>query len=196
MTLISPLVEKPIAELAAFSQELAAACRHCDLDSEKASQVMSDAVVAECVKCNIHVRGDELLLIATATSDPSVHAKIKRMNLGYCARDGCESLTYLLRFNQTAGLDWEKFQEHMEAARNKRLQFFAAEAAAKRVMQQKAKQWYLRRLAIMVGVILILLVIRQWYTGGRIPLLREPEKFRVTPATEPPDHTEEQEVAS
>jgi len=29
----------------------------------------------------------------------------------------------------------------------------------------------------------VLYMIRQWYTGGTIPILREPEKFRTDPAS-------------
>jgi hypothetical protein len=35
------------------------------------------------------------------------------------------------------------------------------------------------RLTLGLGILLTLLVIRQLYYGGTIPLLREPEKFKV-----------------
>jgi hypothetical protein len=34
---------------------------------------------------------------------------------------------------------------------------------------------------IVVCIVMVLLLLRQCYLGGRIPLLREPEHFRVDP---------------
>ena len=36
-----------------------------------------------------------------------------------------------------------------------------------------------RQVWVAMAALLLLLVIRQYYVGGRIPLLREPEKFHV-----------------
>ena len=48
-------------------------------------------------------------------------------------------------------------------------------------------QLFIATLLIICGLTgALLLIIRQWYLGGRIPILREPEKFRVTPS--PAEH--------
>ena len=38
---------------------------------------------------------------------------------------------------------------------------------------------YWTRAAVMLGMILLLWLAREWYLGGRIPFLREPEKFKI-----------------
>jgi hypothetical protein len=91
---------------------------------------------------------------------------------------------YQLHFGRVPDLDWEVIQEQMAAAENHRLALVAAEAAAKRAAQRKFNWRFIARVAIALGVLLLLLMIRQWYLGGRIPILREPEKFRVAPAPE------------
>jgi hypothetical protein len=37
---------------------------------------------------------------------------------------------------------------------------------------------------ITLAALVVVLVMRQWYVGGRIPLLREPEHFKVDVAPE------------
>ena len=176
--------EETLEALANFSADLAEACRRCDPTGTKVTETVSAALSAECPRCGIRVSGAELLAISASADDPSAHAKIKRMRLGYCARDGCESLVYQLHFGRVPDLDWEVIQEQMAAAENHRLALVAAEAAAKRAAQRKFNWRFIARVAIALGVLLLLLMIRQWYLGGRIPILREPEKFRVAPAPE------------
>jgi hypothetical protein len=40
-----------------------------------------------------------------------------------------------------------------------------------------------RRAGIALAALVVVLLVRQWHAGGRIPLIREPEHFRV--ATDP-----------
>jgi hypothetical protein len=51
-----------------------------------------------------------------------------------------------------------------------------------------------RRIAVVAGAIVMLFVGHQYYYGGRIPLIREPEHFRVdpTPAAKTPQIPEYQ----
>jgi len=176
-----PVREEKIEALADFSADLAEACRRCHSTNTKVTDAVGAALSAECPKCGIHVSGAELLATSTSADDPSAHAKIKRMRLGFCARDGCEALVYRLHFGQAPELDWKTVLGQMEGARNRRLELAAAEAAAKRAALRAAKQRSLVRVAIALGILLLLLILRQWYVGGRIPILREPEKFYVTP---------------
>jgi len=178
--------EEKLEALADFVADLAEACRRCDSTDLKVFDKVSEALSAECPRCGIRVSGAELLAISTSAEDPSVHPKVKRMRLGYCARDGCESLMYRLQFGHVPNLDWNAVLSQMEAAKNHRVTLAAAEAAAKRADKRKFAWRPLVRVAIALGIMLFLLIIRQWYVGGRIPILREPENFRVDPA--PSEH--------
>jgi len=91
---------------------------------------------------------------------------------------------YRLHFGQVPELDWKMVLGQMEGAESHRLELAAAEAAAKCAAIRRDKQRTIIRFAIALGILLLVLILRQWYVGGRIPLLREPEKFRVAPLPE------------
>jgi len=176
--------EETLAALANFSADLAEACQRSHPTSTKVTDAVGAALSAECPKCGIRVTGAEMLAIPTSAEDASVHPKIKRLRLGYCARDGCESSVYRLHFGSHPDLDWTVIHAQMDAASNHRLELATTEAAAKRAAILRDKQRTIVRFAIALGILLLLLIIRQWYVGGRIPILREPEKFRVAPFPE------------
>ena len=148
----------------------------------KASATVRAAFSAECVKCGSRVTGEELLRSADTSEPVEVNENIERMRLGQCIRQGCDAARYRLIFQRIPGLDWRTIFERME-------EVTAAKKEAART-QSKLGRWLSARWRVAAGVALILLVllIRQWYLGGRIPLIREPEKFRVDPL--PPSQTE------
>jgi hypothetical protein len=173
--------EERIQALEQFSRALSAACRRCGPSEAKTAEAVRAALSAECMKCGIHVSGGELLAISETAEAKEPSAKVKRMRLGYCARDGCESFTYRLFFRSHPGADWPTITAQLEAVGQNCTELSAAQAAAKRAAARKARWRTLGRIGIALAIIGLLLVIRQWYVGGRIPLLREPEKFRVDP---------------
>jgi len=173
--------EEPLQTLAQFAGTLAEVSRACERQQAGTAAAIRASLLAECTKCGIHVSGDELLAIAESPDTPAPSDKVKRMRLGYCARDGCESFTYRLSFRNHPGLDWRAVFAQMETVRQNRGELTAAEAAAGRVAARKRLWRSLKRVAIALAIIGLLLGMRQWYVGGRIPLIREPEKFRVDP---------------
>ena len=58
----------------------------------------------------------------------------------------------------------------------------AEQAAASAAGRRAARLGVARRVGLALVIVVLLLLFRQWYFGGRIPLIREPEKFRVDPA--------------
>jgi hypothetical protein len=135
-------------------------------------------VSAECAGCGIWISGDELRALARPPQAELATAKIGRMRLGYCARSGCACADYLLRFWQQEGIDWsailvlaEDFEgEAVRAAKTPRTDWraFARGLAP-----------YAVRFAGASACILMLLLARQLYQGGRIPFIREPENFQL-----------------
>ncbi len=180
--------EEQIQALAEFSSALAEACRDGIAGDGKKREAVRAALSAECTRCGIRVSGDELLAIAESADAPEQNPKIKRMRLGYCAREGCESFTYRLFFHNQPGLSWPAVFVQMEAATHSQTELAAAEALARQAAARKARWQTVKRVGIALAVVALLIVIRQWYIGGRILLIREPEKFRVDPL--PPGQTE------
>jgi len=175
-----PVREVKIEALTDFSRDFAEICRRCDPDGGKTAEALTGALTAECTTCQIRVSGAELLAIA-ASDDANASPKIKRIRLGYCARETCESLAYRIHFGDLPGFALQAMYALAETANTHRHELVAAEAAAKSARKRQSHRRYLAKVALALGAVLILIIIRQWYVGGRIRLIREPEKFRVTP---------------
>jgi hypothetical protein len=78
--------------------------------------LLNHAVRAECVLCEMGVSGLDLIRTEWIT-DPSSDSgrKLERLRLGYCARYGCSSRYYVLRFARTPGVDWPHCWEQAAA---------------------------------------------------------------------------------
>jgi hypothetical protein len=141
--------------------------------------------------CNIEVSGAELLALSQPPSAEHSTAKIGRLRLGDCARKGCDSLFYSISFAPVDGLDWPAvlestadIQEHPGERRRRRATLISD-------VLQLARRHLVPRAAIALVFILAIVMLRQWYIGGRIFLIREPQKFYFAPGPEIPASTEE-----
>jgi hypothetical protein len=184
-----PAREEKVEALRDFSRDLAEICRRCDPNGGQTAQALSAALTVECVKCGIRVSGAELLAISAAADEANTSPKVKRMRLGYCARDTCEGLAYRIHFSDLPGFAWQAVYGLAETANCSRRELAAAEAAAALAQKRQVRRRYLMRVAVALGALVLLFVLRQWYTGGRIPIVREPEKFHVAPLTD--EHKED-----
>src|SRR5687767_12138410 len=79
-----------IKDLADFGQSLAATVAR-QPEPDRLRAAIDQALSAECVQCAIRLSGSEVLKFAEETSDD---ARVERLRVGYCARNGCESLFY------------------------------------------------------------------------------------------------------
>lgn len=72
-------------------------------------------VDAVCAGCGIRVTGAELMAVALGVGDgASGSEKLRRLGLGYCARNGCGSDFYRVRLRQGEGADWEALWGRVE----------------------------------------------------------------------------------
>ena len=150
---------------------------------EKARDLLTQHASAECLACGIKVKGEELLLLGPQSAAMDVSSKIARLRQGYCARQTCETYFYRVLLANLPDLDWAQLLAEAENS--------VAEQTAAPDVEQLAKKRLARkqlgiRLAVAAGILLVLLLAKQLYQGGRIPLLREPEKFEVD-RSPPPD---------
>jgi len=171
--------EEQIKELIDFSGDLAAAVRHQKNGKQESTITVDDLLFAECTVCNLRVPGDELFKVGEPPDSSEASAPVKRLRLGYCAHVGCESYIYRISFRDGAGVDWTMAFQHIKELSDARKQAMAGGAEVERRKVAVNRRKYAGRLLLGAGIILILLAIRQWYLGGRIPFLREPEKFHV-----------------
>lgn len=171
--------QEQIKGLVDFTSDLAAAVRHQNNGEQKPDVTMSELVSAECAVCNLRVSGAELLKVGEPAESPEVSSAVKRLRLGYCAHPGCESHFYRISFFNRAGVDWQAVFAHMAVLAEARKMATVVGSVEKQRELQAFRRKLAGRILLGVGVIVILLMIRQWYYGGTIPLIREPEKFRV-----------------
>ena len=176
--------EEPIERLERIVFALSEACRQYGPAQEKVRAAVAAALAAECVDCGQSVTGDELVALSQLPSGMETSSRIKWLRLGCCARNGCDSRTYVLKFLKHPQLDWPELFLKMETAIGDTGEASELEPELEPEPEDTAKvvrqRWYLR-ISLAIGIVVLLYLVHQWYYGGRIPLLREPEHFRVTP---------------
>lgn len=183
--------QEELRKLQAFCRALAEALRRGGLGPENVVAAWRAGVAAECPRCGISVSGDELFALSQPPAAEHGSAKIGRLRLGDCARSGCDSYHYQFTFKVHGQLDWSALVLQAEAIQQEQDHPAGSDAPQRLVGSSLASLLWAsrraRRLWVALAAVLLLLLIRQWYLGGRIPLIREPEHFRVDPA--PPDET-------
>ena len=167
--------EEQLLQLARFCQNLVEALRRAGIGPDKSLELLRACLIGECVKCGHRVSGEDLFALAQAADAGDLSAAVRRLRLGDCARPGCESYVYRLSFQRHPDADWFALLSQVEHIKEEQA---VTSAARKRAARLRA----VRRVGFALVIVVLLLMLRQWYIGGRIPFIREPEKFRVDPA--------------
>ena len=143
-----------------------------------------DAVVeahlcARCVVCGAAVSGSDLaeVLLAPETAEPVATGRLARLHLGYCVGSGCKARYFEFSFAPHPAIDWTQIPALSQSGSEPRVR----RASSIGLMARAAWQILMRQLTWRVGagvaVLLALWFLRQWTTGGSIPLIREPRTF-------------------
>lgn len=178
--------QEEIRKLQPFCRALAEALSRRGLGPENALAAWRAGVAAECARCGSSVSGDELFALSQPPAAEQASARIGRLRLGDCARSGCDSYHYQLTFKMQGQVDWAGLLLQVETIQQEQEHPAGSDAAQRLVGSSLARLLWTsgraRRLWLALAAVLLLMLIRQWYLGGRIPLIREPEHFRVDPA--------------
>ena len=171
----------PLPKLEAFCQNLGKALHRAGVPSDIAGEIWRTGLDARCVECDIRIYGEELLTLSEPVANNPANTKRGRLHLGDCARQGCNAYSYRLTFYPCLNLNWPELLAAANTPENSAPEESRAETKAMagawtHLLRLRA----IRATAITVAAITLLLVFRQWYNGGRIPLLREPRKFTVS----------------
>jgi len=139
---------------------------------------------ATCVQCGIQLDSADLAHLAgPELSETPLPPKIDRVLKGYCARSECPSYYCRVEVAPESGIDWNQLQKAISGPVEELDEETSAEA---RLAVQAQRTFLLRwmgKLAAAAAILMLLLMIRQWYIGGTIPLLREPESFTIDPTS-------------
>ncbi len=181
---ITPMeCEEPLARLERFCQGLDHALGRAGLSAEEVMRVFYAATMAECPRCGIKVFGEELYAVSQRPSPERASAKIGRLRLGYCARQGCESDHYRLEFLEHPSVNWHQVLAQANGLQAK-VDRPKQSGASIRLVAALLRPRLRARVCVVLATALVLLFARHWYRGGSIPLIRAPEDFRVDPLPE------------
>lgn len=144
---------------------------------EKTRAAVEAALSAQCVQCGIRLSGADVLALPDSTD-----ARLERLRHGYCARNGCDCHFYNVSRAPHADFDWARLMSETNASVESQAAVAAAEAA---YVRRQARRGKAIRIGVAIAALLAVYVARQLYMGGRIPFIREPEKFQVDTHAEP-----------
>jgi hypothetical protein len=169
--------EESIQRLERIIFALSEVVKKLDPEQQRSVPALRSAITCRCVRCGVSVGGEELLELPELPAK-SESGRIKRLRQGQCAREDCKSTDYELILHKHPDLDWQNLLSPPETEEEKRAKREMAEAEELKMAKRSAR-WRSARLALLVLIAILLWVWRQYYIGGTIPFLREPEKFRV-----------------
>lgn len=185
---ISTIREVPLQQLEQLCRALAQVLDQAGLTPAQVSEAFRLGLSAECVRCGMRLSGEDLFALSEPPSAEHGSIKLGRLRLGDCARQGCQSYVYRLTLWNFPTLDWRAVIPKAEAIQQGRGEETVSQAvsstsvAAPSFLRGAALTRLACRIAAALVVVAVLLVVWQWRRGGRIPILREPEHFRVTVA--------------
>jgi hypothetical protein len=167
--------------LEAFCQALQEALGRAGVVSDEALEVWRTCLTAHCLQCGIEITGEELFALSQPPSAERSSSKIGQLRLGYCACKSCKSCYYEVNFQTCSTLDWPVLLAQVESQQRsqprqvlERTRFMSTTGV---LLHWPAVQ----RLSLVLISFLLFLLARQWMIGGRIPWLREPQRFFANP---------------
>ena len=168
---------------------LAGALTESGRSAEQLKEILARSISAECVQCGILLTGEELNRLSQAGADTVFSEnKLERVRQGYCGRRECNSYFYRLNLAAVPGLDWgqikTKAQEKLSGGK-------LVEEKVETVLPKKAPtRLPLGKIALLLGFLFALLLLKWWYWDGSVPLLQKKTTYQVDPKSTPMETSE------
>ena len=176
---VSDIVQVHVERIGPLYTGLAAALTEAGFSGSQLNEIVSKHIRGECVQCGIRITGDDMARVALAGDKTEMpDSRLDRLRQGYCARNGCNSYYYRFHFDDYLDLDWTKIREkagHLAAAKQATIE--------KETSATTIRNWLLIRLAVGLGVALILLLFWHIRYYGYVPVLQKPHKYSIDPAS-------------
>jgi hypothetical protein len=170
-----------VDNLVCFQASLARALSETGISGGQLNEIFSARMRAECPECGIQITGDEIVQISvTEEATELLHPKLKRLRLGYCAREGCESYDYRIHLEDHPGVDWTAVTEKAH-----QLELATKAAASEEEKRQARQKRNHRTKRVVAGLfIVIALLLGSFVTRhGRMPFTKKPHKYEIDPAS-------------
>jgi hypothetical protein len=105
----APFLEKEVATAALLRtlDQLVGRLGEAGIGGETLNLLLGSKVQVECLLCKIRLTGQELL-DANIKSELELPPKLRRMQLGYCARASCESRFYRVFLLEDSSINWSE----------------------------------------------------------------------------------------
>ncbi|MBI3875421.1 MAG: hypothetical protein HY300_05585 [Verrucomicrobia bacterium] len=168
-----------LAHLADFGRNLRDTLERAGIRDGEQFAVCEACLTARCAVCRTTINGRALapVLLIAETPNPSATDALTRLRLGNCADRSCSSGYYEFTFIPHPAVDWMQIPVTSPASEQPRqpaawLWIDAAQAIAETIRRQVT--W---RVAVAFAILLVLWMVHQWTSGGRIPILREPKTY-------------------
>ena len=188
---VSVARREALTRLRVFCSGLIECLQQGGFTAEQVFAIFESSIAAECIQCRIQVSGKELFEVGMpAAEGQQPGPKIARMRLGDCARQGCDSMYCNIAFQPYPRVDWQAVIGRAESRELAESGVLHVKAARRRLPRVNFTPHGLRRTGLLAGAIVLLIAARQYYYGGRIPLIREPERFRVDHVASTPGTTD------
>ena len=168
--------EVNLLKLEPFCRSLLEALRRHGVESDKALELLRVAATGECVRCGQKISGEELFALSQSPTPEFASAKLGRLRLGDCARSGCNSYFYRLTFQPRPPLDWAALVAEAETIGQEAPTADLSWLRAVEVWMQLAT---VKRAITAIVILVLFIALRQWYFGGSIPIVHQPEKFQI-----------------
>lgn len=144
---------------------------------------LAKTLTGECLQCGMQVNGAELLQLAVP-GDAEDTSKLGRLRFAYCGRKGCKSYFYKLKFFAHPQFDWTHILLLVDKTPEEKSEEEIAALQSLANTNIAIRRKFASRLCAGVAATGLLLLAFQWYNGGTIPLIRNPEQFTVDPIPE------------
>jgi len=170
-----------VEDLVRLQASLARALGETGISGGQLNEIFSTRLRAECAECGIQITGDEIVHVAVAEESTELpHPKLKRLRLGYCAREGCDSYYYRIHLEDHPGVDWTTVTEKAHQW-NLAAKAAASEEEKRRVCQKRNQQT--KRVVAGLFIVIALLLISFATRHGRLPFTKKPHKYEIDPAS-------------
>lgn len=170
-----------IEDLAGYYINLASTLTETGINGNQLNQIVTSSLHTSCSRCNISLTGEEVQQLTLVDDAAQLsHPKLKRLRLGYCAREGCESADYRIHLEPFTGVDWEALI--VKANQLISSQKAAATDAQRRQVRQKKIQRS-KRFAFGVFLCILTVLLLFYWWNGRLPFIMKARKYQVDPAS-------------
>jgi len=155
-----------------------------ELSEEDWESACASSITARCSICETELNGDDwahwLLRLGVEEETEKRAMKFIRLEKGTCADLKCNARFYQLSFEPHPAVDWSAVYIGGLKTEAPPQKSYVGEHVATAAVEGVRRQ-LTARVGIGLGILMVLWIFHQYYTGGEIPVLRPAKQFEARP---------------